>query len=325
LPNERIAVREANAGVILSGELSTSKAVTEAIAIANRFAPGNVSNLMTVTGSQQVMLEVMFAEVQRGFTRGMESELRVFGDGFFMGTDFVDTFARTFFTGGSFDIGSATVDLLFNFLENKNVAKILAEPTLVAMSGDSASFLAGGEFPVQVLGSDGGEGIEFKDFGVGLSFTPTVLSSGLINILVRPEVSVPVQSTVEGGAIAGSEVTLRTRRAETTVELGDGQSFMIAGMLSSTFSDDVTQLPWFGDIPILGALGRSAEYNRNETELVIIVTPHLVKPADAGMLALPNDNLYAPNEMQLFGFGMVEAPGPSRNVGLARPYGHILE
>jgi pilus assembly protein CpaC len=221
------------------------------------------------------------------------------------------------------------------------VVKTLAEPNLIALSGDTASFLAGGEFPVPVAqDTDGGDStvtVEFKDFGVSLAFTPTVLEDGLMNIVVSPEVSAidPTTSTrVNGLVIPG----LIIRRATTTVELRDGQAFAIAGLIQSDFRDTVSQLPWVGDIPVLGALFRSSEFQRDETELVIIVTPRLIQPSPAGSLAAPTDNFVPPSDTDLFLFGRLEAPesGTSEGQGgydlsaqaaggIEGTYGHIIK
>jgi pilus assembly protein CpaC len=172
-------------------------------------------------------------------------------------------------------------DMIINALEQKGVARSLAEPNLVALSGDTASFLAGGEYPIPVPGSLGTVTIDYKKYGVGLAFTPTVLSGGLINMKIEPEVSqLDFSHTV---TIAGLAVPpLIVRRASTTVELRDGQSFVIGGLLQSVGQNAISQMPWLGDMPVLGALFRSASYQKNETDLAIIVTPRLVRPARPG-------------------------------------------
>jgi pilus assembly protein CpaC len=174
---------------------------------------------------------------------------------------------------------------------------ILAEPNLTALSGETASFLAGGEFPIPVSQSLSSVTIEYKQYGVGLAFTPVVLGDGRISMRVRPEVS---ELSNEGSVKLNDFVVpaLTTRRAETTVELGSGQSFMIAGLLRNATTNDVTKAPFLGDLPILGALFRSTSYRRSETELVIIVTPYLVRPV-SGQLAAPTDGYRAPSDTQL--------------------------
>src|SRR3546814_396571 len=290
MPDEAIEVRAAGESVILSGRVSSAVRLDRALDVAERYAPEKVTNLLSVTGSQQVMLAVRFAEVQRRVVKELGLNSQVSGDDFVVsvGDALLDGFfsATAIATGSAtFGIGSVTLDFLFDALEEKGVVKTLAEPNLIALSGDTASFLAGGEFPVPVSQeTSGGQAtitIEFKEFGVALAFTPTVLDDGLINIVASPEVSRidPTNSvTLQGFDIPG----LTTRRATTTVELRDGQSFAIAGLIQSDFQDTVRQLPLLADVPVLGALLRSSEYQNQHTELVIIATPPLVQPSPAG-------------------------------------------
>jgi pilus assembly protein CpaC len=190
------------------------------------------------------------------------------------------------------------LDLLgtLDLLENDGVVSTLAEPNLTALSGETASFLAGGEFPIPVSQAIGAVTIEYKQYGVGLAFTPVVLADGRISMRVRPEVS----QLSDAGSVRLNGFTvpaLTTRRAETTVELGSGQSFMIAGLLQNSNSNSVEKAPFLGDLPVLGALFRSTSFQRNETELVIIVTPYLVRPVSE-QLALPTDGYRAPDDIQ---------------------------
>jgi pilus assembly protein CpaC len=176
------------------------------------------------------------------------------------------------------------------------LVSLLAEPNLTALSGETASFLAGGEFPVPVSQALGSVTIEYKQYGVGLAFTPIVLSDGRISMRVRPEVS----ELSNSGAVTLNGFTvpaLTTRRAETTVELGSGQSFMIAGLLRNTASNNIDKAPFLGDLPVLGALFRSTHFRREETELVVVVTPYLVRPV-SGQLATPIDGYRVPNDLQ---------------------------
>ena len=185
-----------------------------------------------------------------------------------------------------------TLDLL----ENDGVISTLAEPNLTALSGETASFLAGGEFPIPISQSLGAVTIEYKQYGVGLAFTPVVLGDGRISMRVRPEVS----ELSDAGSVKLNGFTvpaLTTRRAETTVELGSGQSFMIAGLLQNHNTNSIEKAPFLGDIPVLGALFRSTSFQRDETELVIIVTPYLVRPV-SGQMALPVDGYRAPDDIQ---------------------------
>lgn len=188
---------------------------------------------------------------------------------------------------------AAAIDLL----EQDGSISVLAEPNLTALSGETASFLAGGEFPIPTLDSNGGIGVYFKEYGVGLAFTPTVLDGNRISMRVRPEVS---ELTDEGSVRLSNFVipALTTRRAETTVELGSGQSFMIAGLLRNRTNSSTDKTPLLGDLPIIGALFKSDRFQRNETELVIVITPYLVKPVSAGQVKLPTDGYMAPTDLQ---------------------------
>jgi pilus assembly protein CpaC len=348
MPDEQIEVRAVGESVILSGRVSSSTKLQRALDVAQRYAPDNVTNLMSVTGSQQVMLAVRFAEVQRSLVKELGLNSQVSGDDFAVtiGDALLSGFfsATAFATGSAtFNIGSVTLDFLFDALEEKGVVKTLAEPNLIALSGDTASFLAGGEFPIPVAQEGEGDSatitIEFKEFGVALAFTPTVLDDDLINVVVSPEVSRidPTTSvTVSGLTVPG----LTTRRATTTVELRDGQSFAIAGLIQSDFQDTVRQVPLLSDVPVLGALLRSSEFQNQQSELVIIVTPHLVQPAPAGSLVTPADNFVPPSDADIWLFGRVESPtsglpGGGTNAanalaineagGVQGSYGHIIK
>lgn len=221
-----------------------------------------------------------------------------------------------------------SVDVLINALEAKGMARSLAEPNLTALSGDTASFLAGGEFPVPVPQGLGAVAIMYKKYGVGLAFTPTVLSDGVINLKIEPEVS--QLDTSNPVTVAGVSVPpLIVRRASTTVELRDGQSFVIGGLLQSQGETAQEQLPWIGDVPVLGALFRSAAYKKKETDLAIIVTPRLVRPARPGdKIATPLDSTLPPNDVDLFLMGKPEVPRSIEKLqdGVVRAYtGHMLD
>jgi pilus assembly protein CpaC len=230
-------------------------------------------------------------------------------------------------TGGS-------VDLLVTALEQKGLVRRLAEPNLMALSGDSARFLAGGEFPVPTASTTGVNGfptvsIEFKKFGVELGFVPTVLSRGAINLRVEPSVS--ELDFTNAVTIAGTTIpALSSRNARTTVELRDGQSFAIAGLLQTRNRQDVSQLPWIGSVPVLGALFRSSSYQQQETDLVIIVTPRLVAPAVPGqVLASPLDSRLPANDVDFFLNGQMDVKKRYNDYvnsggGVKGPYGHII-
>nr|WP_232822999.1 type II and III secretion system protein family protein [Oceanibium sediminis] len=338
LPNEPIEVRTAGGGLILSGNVSGARKVSRALELAERYAPGGVTNLMMVGGSQQVMLKVRFAEVVRSVSKGLgvNAALGIDGDAaLYSGANAVSAFGgdggtlgavdSVTFTEGTnalgtiFSIGDVAVGLLIDALETKGMARTLAEPNIVAVSGEEASFLAGGEFPVPVQGEDG-VSIEFKRFGIVLDFTPTVIDGNLIRLELDTEVSNP-QVFAEGTGIS-------SRSASTVVEMKDGQSFAIAGLLRDTFDDDINQVPWLGDIPVIGSLFRSTSYLREQSELVIIITPHLVSPVDGDLLSLPTDRIAIPSELELFLNGNVSGTGAVNDVARQNfqgSYGYVME
>ena len=326
LPGESVEVRPMGGGVYLSGEVSSPSIVSKAAKIAEAYVPGRVTNALSVNDSHQVMLEVRFVEASRDAVKelGIGLLTQRSGDfGFQSGAGLISGNIPSLagaLLGGS---GGISLDANIQALEEQGVVRTLAEPNLVSMSGDTASFLAGGEFPIPVSADDGQIGIEFRQFGVGLSFTPTVLGDGIINLEVQPEVSqIDTSNSVR---IAGIEIpSLRVRRADTTVELRNGQSFAIAGLLQNDSSTSKVQVPWLGDVPILGSLFRSSRYKNYETELVIIVTPRLVKPAaDISDLSTPLDHHKPPSELDLFLNGKLDKTSDAG--GLAGKYGHTIQ
>ena len=352
LPEESIEVRPIHTSIVLSGKVSSAIRMKRALTIAEQFAGAErVTNLMSVKGSQQVLLAVRFSEVSRDASKDIGINASFFADDFLIATgeDLTQGFTLDVNSGsfsaanpvvglvgfgagaGVVDLGKTALALAFDALEEKGLSKTLAEPNLIALSGETASFLAGGEFPVPVAQDEDAITVAFKQFGVSLAFTPTVLDDGLINLVVTPEVSF-VDTTNAATIFTGGQPIpgISTRRATTTVELRDGQSFAIAGLLLEDFSDDISQFPFLGDLPILGALFRSTDYQRNETELVILVTPHLVQPAPAGALATPTDNFIPPSDIDLFLLGRLEDPqsgiGPlGGGAGIDGSYGHIIK
>ena len=222
-----------------------------------------------------------------------------------------------------------SVQMEINALEQRGLARSLAEPNLVALSGDTASFLAGGQFPIPEANGLGTVAFAYQPYGVGLSFTPTVLKDGLINLIIKPEVSEidPTHTvTVAGTSVPG----LITRRASTTLELRDGQSFMLGGLLQNQLTTAQDQLPWVGDVPVLGALFRSSQYQKNETDLVILVTPHIVNPLRPTTVArTPLDGTLPANDVDFFLNGKPEVSPEFARLAFGapnRPYvGHILD
>lgn len=350
LPNEPVEVRSANDGIVLSGTVSSGQVLDRALELAERYAPERVSNLMVVGGTQQVMLRVRFAEMSRSVRRELGMSLGVAGEAFGSGNGFsLGTGGNNASGPGTFGIGSTIpgnmtgregalglsfggnslqVSVLLEALEANGVVRTLAEPNLSALSGQSASFLAGGEYPVPVQTSDGTT-VEFRPFGIQLAFTPTVVSDEVINLELAAEVSaIDAQLTNVTTGVPG----LRTRTASTTVEMRDGESFAIAGLLQDDFRDSIGQVPWLGDIPVLGALFRSANYQREQSELVIIITAHLVTPTRGEALALPTDRIRIPTENELFLMGQTtgrpaagSAAGDVAQQDFSGSYGYVME
>ena len=320
-PNDTIEVRNMAGGIYLSGNVSTDKVSRQAEKIAQAFAPEKVTNGLSIRDSHQVMLEVRFVEATRDAVKelGIGLLTQRAGDfAFQSGSPTASPALSGILTGG---LGSVSLDATIQALEEKGIIRTLAEPNLVSMSGETASFLAGGEFPIPVSADQGQIAIEFRQFGVGLAFTPTVLDDGIINLKVAPEVS--QLDNTNSVRVGGVEVpALRVRRANTTIELRNSQSFAIAGLLQNETSNRKTQTPWIGDVPVLGALFRSTRYQKAETELVIIVTPRLVQPAsDISELASPLDRLSLPGDMESFIGGALEGPVADSG-GLSWSYGY---
>ena len=325
LPDARVDASSVNGRIFLSGSVPDAIVMDKALTIARQFG-SEVVNGLNISLPQQVMLEVRFIEVSRnaGKALGIQWDVASRSIGFTTGPAMAATTSTPFASFlGKILSGGTKADALVQALEEKGLARRLAEPNLVAMSGQPASFLAGGEFPFPIAGDYGRVSVEFKKFGVGLTFTPTVLSGRQINLKIEPEVS-QIDTTTAVQTSAGPVPSLVVRRASTNVELRDGQSFAIAGLLQSTLSDNGRQLPWLGDVPVLGQLFRSAAFEKHETELAIIVTPHLVKPAPAGQhLATPLDRTLPANDIDRFLGGQQEVPRgmPAR----VQKGGHLLD
>jgi pilus assembly protein CpaC len=342
LPGEAVEVRPASDGLILSGRISTASSMQRAIAIAERYAPGKITNLMEVTGNQQVMLAVRFAEVSREVIKqlGAQTDFLFQNGDVAIATDFGDLppIDPLSFGSAAFALqnGDVALDVILDALEQKGVVTTLAEPNLIALSGDTASFLAGGEFPIPVQQDLDAITIEFKPFGVSLSFTPTVIGNDLVNLELFTEVS-DIDPTTAIQVNQLSIPGLTTRRARTTVELRNGQGFAIAGLLRDDFEDTVRQYPLLGDVPVLGQLFRSNGYQLNQSELVVVVTPYLVRPAAPTALLTPTDLFQAPSDAELFlegkAFGERAGYDPSNSAdrlgrsaaaGIVGPHGYIL-
>ena len=352
LPSEAIEVRTANDGIVLSGTVSSSAKLARALELAERYAPERVSNLMSVGGIQQVMLKVRFAEMNRSVAKSLTTSLGLAGTdvtagfnslnnqfelnnalGRLTGTNnipFTQTNNGAILFG--FGVGSTQVRLLLEALETKGLVRSLAEPNLSALSSQEAIFLAGGQVPIPVPQGDGVVAIEYRSFGVQLDFIPRVVDGDLINLELVAGVSSidPGASFTINGDVVPSFIV---RQTSTTVELRDGESFAIAGLLQDDFTDLNNQVPWLGDVPVLGALFRSAEYQRDQSELVIIITAHLVSPTRGEALALPTDRVKPPSEFDLFINGKTartERPGNGAasevaNQTFGSSYGYVLD
>jgi pilus assembly protein CpaC len=352
LPNESIEVRTANDGIVLSGTVSSAPRMQRALDLAERYAPERVSNLMSVSGKQQVMLKVRFAEMQRSVAKSLSTSLAVDGlsaaglggatatNGAISGV-FPNSITPGISPSGAtnngaaffgFNAGSAQIGILMQALETKGVIRTLAEPNLTALSGQEAKFLAGGEYPIPVSQDNGAVSVEFKPFGVELSFVPRVLDDEVINL----EMAAAVSSLDPSNGINANGFNIdgfKRRDTSTTVALRDGESFAIAGLLQDDFRDSNGQVPWLGDVPVLGALFRSADYQRSQTELVIIVTAHLVTPSRGEALALPTDRVRLPSEADLFLNGRVArditprtgAAGEVARQDFSGSYGYVME
>jgi pilus assembly protein CpaC len=362
-PNEKIQVHASESGIVLSGTVSGPEIMEQALRLARTFLPpkaegagpregagqsgSGITNLMSIGGIQQVMLEVKFAEVSRTSSKNWQAALGVAGIGNSVTgaagvnpvlRDLDVTGARVLFpdtsTGSTIDVplsglvqeaGSLLLNFAgnpaniflniddftaaLNFLEDEGMARILAEPKLVTQSGQEASFLAGGEFPIPVPQDNNTVTIEFKEFGVALRFMPVVLSDGKISLRVSPSVSdIASASTIPSGIVGAEFVVpnLTTRKLETTVQLYDGQTLALAGLLQDSLRESVSKVPGLGDLPVIGALFRSTAYQQEKTDLLIAVTPHLVKASKEGTIRFPGESMVPPNRLEFYLEGRLE-------------------
>ncbi len=331
--NDEIRIERVGESVVVRGYVSSTEALDRALRVAHAFFPeekdeDKIINLLEVGGNHQVMIEVTIAEMSRRITREMESNFRTLvqnGNTQFQVLGLLSNLVipelgepdnplglllgdRVNLIADFEKFGDARATTAFNFLQETGLVKVLAEPTLLARSGQSASFLAGGEVPIPIAqgGAFGSITIEFKQFGVLVDFTPTVLSRDRIHMEISPEVSEPdftLGTSVDGTSVPG----FRTRRASTGVELGDGEAFAIAGLLSEDIRQQARQYPILGDIPVLGLLFRSKQYLRNESELVLIVRPRLAQPLPEGRLPLPTDHFVEPSDYEFYLTNRLEA------------------
>ena len=337
-----VHVRAAGWDLILNGTVPSASAAQQADAIARGYLgeKGAVVNGLTVLGSIQVNVRVRIAEINRQITRqlGFNWQALGAGGGWLFGlrtgaaasgivnpliplglAALPNTSTPPFQLGGGYRSSQWDINGVIDALAADQLITILAEPNLTAQSGETASFLAGGEFPIPVAGNGSGNTVsitvEFKQFGVSLAVVPTVLSPGRVNLRVRPEVSQLSNNGAINVPLAGGTLTipaLTVRRAETTVELGSGQSFAIAGLLQKSSVDNTNALPYLGEVPVLGALFKSNDFQRGESELIIIVTPYLVQPtSNPTALRAPTDGFQPATDLDRILFGRQMAPAES--------------
>lgn len=352
VPAAQVTVSNVNNRIRLSGTVKDGRSLARVLELAEQYSSEPVLNQLRVSDAQQVMLEVRIIEASRNTGRDLGVNWRVTGGssigvaGARVRINAEDGEAQTFLDDDGervsqgvpfgtlvaqvLEFAGVRVDVVINALEQKGLARRLAQPNLVAMSGETASFHAGGEVPITraVRGTDGSTAseVDYRPYGVRLAFTPTVLDDGLINLHIEPEVS-----EIDRSVSVNGNPGFISRRASTTVELRDGQSFALAGLLQTVTSNNVQQLPWLGQVPILGALFRSTSFQKGETDLVILVTPRIVRPA------APNEPLYSPldgrrpaNDVEMFMLGMLEVDNDMKRGfldghGVVGPYGHIID
>ncbi len=308
LPGRSARIETRPNGLALLGEVATPAEAEQAVVIArSHLAEGqSLDNRLTVSGLVQVNLRVRIAEVSREVTRQIGIDWQAIGTigRFTAGLVTQNTLVNAISPPNRLALAwnnNPDVNALIDLLAQDRLINVLAEPNLTAMSGETASFLAGGEFPIPVGLRDGNITVQFKQYGVGLAFVPTVLAQNRISLRVRPEVSELTEQgavRVTSGGLSIQIPALTVRRAETTVELGSGQSFAIAGLLTDNSSSLGRAIPGIGEVPVLGALFRSDRFQRNETELVIIITPYIVRPqSDPVALRTPNERILPPDDL----------------------------
>jgi pilus assembly protein CpaC len=339
VPTGRIVIQPQPKGLVVSGEVATPEDAARVLSIAQGFI-GNgqsVEDQLGVRSSVQVSLQVKIAEMSRSVTNSLGVNWQALGTigniGALPALNLaINSPATAVCAAGtlfSVECKGGSFGGIISALVQENKARLLAEPNLTAMSGQPASFLAGGEFPIPVGQQNGEVTITFKQYGVKLTFVPTVLSSGRISLHVNPEVS---QLTQQGAVqlTAGNSTiqvpALTVRRAETTIEVGSGESFAIAGLLLDTIQDAPSGVPFLSNIPVLGALFRSDSYQRQETELVVLVTPYIVRPvADPAALQVPGETYQPPSDLQRILLLREAAGQPVQKVSIPSEAGFIVQ
>lgn len=351
-PNMPVQVRSIGPTLVLTGQVPTADVAEDFVRVATAAVRGNsrwVINRIRVSGPAQVNIRVKFAEVSRDINKRLGFNWEAFATvsrnwtlGWAVGGDIVRDQATGIWTLpsdpqdrilSSVRTDRFQADTIFDVMDDEGLISVLAEPNLTAMSGETASFLAGGEFPIPVTGTNNTTSIQFRQFGVSLAFTPTVVAKDRINLKVAPEVS----QLSSAGALVNQGISipaLSTRKATTTVEVASGQSFVIAGLLQNSVNHDLSDVPGIKEIPIIGALFRSDAFRRRETELLIVVTPYIVRPTVA-RIPLPTDGYRPPKDLERFLLGKnhVAQPAPAASApldpngrpGLVGPAGFVLQ
>ncbi|MDX8469333.1 type II and III secretion system protein family protein [Mesorhizobium sp. VK23B] len=345
-PKARIEIGSINGKVRLSGHVKDAATLASIVEVTQQYGPDAIINAVTIDDSEQVNLSVRVLEAKRNADRDLGVSIRstngsgttrtgtgvaaVDKDGVVLGPG--DLLSGLLSNASPFGAlitrvidSNIKVDLIIEALEQKGVVRLLAEPNLTTVSGETASFNAGGEVPIRSVNSQGEIEIQFKQFGVNLNFTPVVLDDGKIHIKLAPEVS-----DLTGFTPAGDPI-FTNRKLATTVDLRDGQSFAVGGLLSSKNTRLQEQVPWLGQVPIIGALFHNSSTQKEETELVVIVTPHLVRPVRPGeQLATPFDKTKPANDPELMLLGQLEVNKDmirkyEHGDGVTGPYGHMLD
>jgi len=331
VPGSKVKVSTVNGRIQLSGSVADADSMQKVLAIVGQFGSPAVINTLTLSGGQQVNLEVRILEAQRDAGR----ELGIDWAGHTGATKFetsatnalspaADAATFSAFIANVLSGPSLGLTATINALENKGLVRTLADPNLTTLSGVSASFLAGGQVPIRTFDSNDHVTLNYKDFGVKLVFTPTVLDGGRIQIHLTPEVSSVALS-------ANADPLFTTRNLDATVELRDGQSFSVAGLLQNETKLSQNQLPWLGDVPVIGSLFKSSSFQKHETEMVVIVTPRLVQPSAPGQtVATPLDQTAPANDPEFFALGQMEVTSKmiqnfQSGSGVSGPYGYIID
>ncbi|MDX8541514.1 type II and III secretion system protein family protein [Mesorhizobium abyssinicae] len=345
-PRARIEIGSINGKIRLAGHVKDAATLASIVEVAQQYGPDAIINSVTIDDSQQVNLEVRVLEAKRNVGRDLGVSIKsTNGSGTTKTGTGIAAVDKDDVVLGSGDLisnllskstpfgalltrvidSNVKVDLYIEALEAKGVVRTLAEPNLTTLSGEQASFNAGGEVPIRSIGSDGQVQVEFKQFGVNLLFTPVVMDDGKIHMKLAPEVSDLTSFTTAGDPI------FTNRKLQTVVELRDGQSFAVGGLLSSKTTKLQNQVPWLGQVPVIGALFRNSSNQKEETELVVIVTPHLVRPTKPSeQLATPFDKTRPANDPEFFILGQLEVNKDmirqyENGEGVTGPYGHMLD